>query len=122
MSVPEALEVTFTKATGRRYYMRVARQSGPPLAPRQGPGYHDYLPHDAVHFIVEAEAGLAGAVSGGSRAARRTSSPSPIRHSSDGSAAERLAARTLPPITKIWRERKCWCQRVKPRGSFGRGS
>jgi hypothetical protein len=58
------VEVTFTKAAGRRYTMAVARERGPQLAPRQGPGYDDYLPHDAVHFLVEAEAGLSGAVFG----------------------------------------------------------
>jgi hypothetical protein len=44
--------------------MTVVRERGPQLAPTQGPGYHDYLPHDAVHFLVEAEAGLAGGVFG----------------------------------------------------------
>lgn len=38
--------------------------AGPRLAPRHGPGYDDYLPHDAVHFIVEAEAHLSGGVFG----------------------------------------------------------
>ena len=58
------MEVTFTKLEGRRYLMTVVRERGPELAPRQGPGYHDYLPHDAVHFIVEAEAALAGGAFG----------------------------------------------------------
>ncbi|WP_042384257.1 hypothetical protein [Streptacidiphilus melanogenes] len=52
------MDVTFTKLSGRRYRMAVVREHGPELAPRQGPGYDDYLPHDAVHFLVEAEAGL----------------------------------------------------------------
>jgi hypothetical protein len=57
------MEVTFAKATtGRRYVMTVVRERGPQLAPRPGPGYDDYLPHDAVHFLVEAEAGLSGGV------------------------------------------------------------
>ena len=58
------MEVTFTKLSGRRYLVAVAREHGPELAPRQGPGYDDYLPHDAVHFLVEAEAGLTGGVFG----------------------------------------------------------
>ena len=58
------VEVTFTKLAGRRYTMTVRRERGPELAPRQGPGYDDFLPHDAVHFIVEAEAGLAGGAFG----------------------------------------------------------
>ena len=58
------MEVTFTKLPGRRYEMSVVREHGPELAPRGGPGYHDYLPHDAVHFLVEAEARLTGGVFG----------------------------------------------------------
>src|SRR5947209_11365582 len=44
--------------------MTVVRERGPRLAPRQGPGYDDHLPHDAVHFLVEAEARLSGGVFG----------------------------------------------------------
>jgi hypothetical protein len=58
------MDVTFTKMAGRRYLMTVIRERGPRLAPRPGPGYDDYLPHDAVHFIVEAEARLSGGVFG----------------------------------------------------------
>lgn len=59
-----SVEVTFTKMTGRRYRMSVARERGPALAPRQAPGYDEYLPHEAVHLLVELEAGLAGGVFG----------------------------------------------------------
>ena len=58
------MDVTFTKMSGRRYRMTVVREHGPELAPRQGPGYDDHLPHDAVHFLVEAEAGLSGGAFG----------------------------------------------------------
>ncbi|SRR6266487_991877 len=58
------MHVTFTKMPGRRYLMTIVRERGPELAPRQGPGYDDYLPHDAVHFFVEAEAQLSGGVFG----------------------------------------------------------
>lgn len=58
------MDVTFTKLGGRRYRMAVVRECGPELAPRQGPGYHDYVPHDAAHFLVETEARLAGGVFG----------------------------------------------------------
>jgi hypothetical protein len=58
------MDVTFTKLPGRRYRMAVVRERGPELAPRQGPGYDDYLPHDAVHFLVETEAGLSGGAFG----------------------------------------------------------
>jgi hypothetical protein len=58
------VDVTFRKLPGRRYSMSIARDRGPVLAPRQGPGYDDYLPHDAVHFLVEVEARLARGVFG----------------------------------------------------------
>jgi hypothetical protein len=82
------MEVTFTKSSGRRYFMTVLRERGVELAPRQGPGYHDHLPHDAVHFIVESEAGLAGAVFG--RLARGESN---IFAARDGSVQRRVARR-----------------------------
>jgi len=63
VTVP-SMEVTFTKAPSRRYVMTVVREHGPRLAPRYGPGYDDYLPHDAVHFLVEAEARLSDGVFG----------------------------------------------------------
>ncbi|MEW2301421.1 hypothetical protein AB0958_15805 [Streptomyces sp. NPDC006655] len=58
------MDVTFTEVPGRRCRMTVVRERGPRLAPRPGPGYGDCLPHDAVHFLVEAEAGLSGGVFG----------------------------------------------------------
>jgi hypothetical protein len=58
------MDVTFTKTPGRRYLVTVERQVGPALAPRYGPGYDPHLPHDLVHFVVEAEAGLTGGVFG----------------------------------------------------------
>jgi len=58
------MDVTFTKDSGRRYLVTVVRERGPELAPRHGPGYDDYLPHDAVHFLVEAEARLTGGAFG----------------------------------------------------------
>jgi hypothetical protein len=58
------MDVTFTKDSGHRYLMTVVRERGPELAPRHGPGYDDYLPHDVVHFLVEAEARLTGGAFG----------------------------------------------------------
>jgi hypothetical protein len=58
------MDVTFTKLGGRRYGIAVTRERGPELAPRRGPGYHDYVPHDVAHFLVEAEARLSGGVFG----------------------------------------------------------
>jgi hypothetical protein len=58
------MEVTFTKLPKRRYQMTVMRERGPVLAPCTGPGYHEYLPHDALRFLLEAEAGLSGGAFG----------------------------------------------------------
>jgi hypothetical protein len=87
------MEVTFTKLTGRRYEMTVVRERGPQLAPRQGPGYHDYLPHDAVHFLVEAEAGLSSGIFGQIAAGRNnlftTADPALRRHQARREAKRR---------------------------------
>lgn len=57
------MQVTFIKGPGR-YFMTVEREQGVELAPRQGPGYHEHLPHDAVRFLLEREAKLKGGVFG----------------------------------------------------------
>lgn len=67
--------MTFTKVAGRRYTISLARRTGPALATRYAPGYDDYLPHDAVHFLAEAEAGLRG----GPRHSPRTRTTQPRR-------------------------------------------
>jgi hypothetical protein len=58
------MQVTFTRSGERRYDIAIERATGPRLAVRQGPGFDAYLPHDLVHFVVEEEAGLRGAVFG----------------------------------------------------------
>ncbi|HSA48971.1 MAG TPA: hypothetical protein VLH10_02515 [Yinghuangia sp.] len=50
------MRVVFTKGRGTSYDVAVHRETGAALAPRNGPGGHPYLPHDLVHFLVEAEA------------------------------------------------------------------
>jgi hypothetical protein len=76
--------------------MAVTREHGPRLAPRDGPGYHDFLPHDAVHFLVEAEAGLTGGVfgriAGGLGSFFPVADPALLRKQ-----ARREKARTLTP-------------------------
>lgn len=52
------MRVVFTKGPGTSYDIAVHRETGAALAPRNGPGGHPYLPHDLVHFLVEAEAGI----------------------------------------------------------------
>ncbi|HEX6468850.1 MAG TPA: hypothetical protein VF069_07105 [Streptosporangiaceae bacterium] len=106
------MDVTFTKASGRRYIIGIDRQVGPRLAARPGPGYHPYLPHDVVHFVVETEAGIRGGVFGRAaagdcgifwpadpaerrRALRRKRRPSP-EEDADMARSERLAAICLP--------------------------
>ncbi|MER6676531.1 hypothetical protein [Streptomyces sp. NPDC000983] len=58
------MRVVFTKGPGTSYDIAVHREKGAALAPRNGPGGHPYLPHDLVHFLVEAEAGIALGVYG----------------------------------------------------------
>jgi hypothetical protein len=90
------MEVTFTKLEGRRYLMTVVRERGPELAPRQGPGYDDYLPHDAVHFIAESEAALSGGVFGRVAAGRNNifwaADPAVRRHQARREAKRRPRA------------------------------
>lgn len=52
------MRIVFTKGPGTSYNIAVHRENGATLAPRNGSGGHPYLPHDLVHFLVEAEAGI----------------------------------------------------------------
>ena len=55
--------VHFRKTGARRYDVRVERERAPDVI-SQAPGYDDYLPHDLLHFVAEAEWGLDGAIYG----------------------------------------------------------
>ena len=58
------MKVTFTRTKERGYSLRI---EGPDIATAvmdPAPGYHDRLPHDVAHFIVESELGIAGGIFG----------------------------------------------------------
>jgi hypothetical protein len=48
------VKVTFTKQQGR-YDVYVSRDRATDLFIRSAPGYDDWLPHDVLHFVAEAE-------------------------------------------------------------------
>ena len=56
--------VTFKKTHERGYSVTVEGPGIEKVAMDPAPGYHPRLPHDAAHFIVENELGIAGAVFG----------------------------------------------------------
>ena len=57
------MKVTFVKTGVRRYAVEVSRERHPDL--RCGSiGYDDWLPHDLLHFVGEAELSLDGGVFG----------------------------------------------------------
>ena len=51
------MKVTFTKQRNR-YDVYVSRDRATDLYIRSAPGYDDWLPHDILHFVAEAEHGL----------------------------------------------------------------
>jgi hypothetical protein len=55
--------VHFRKTGERRYDVLVERERAPSVAAR-APGYDDYLPHDLLHFVAEAEWEIDGGVFG----------------------------------------------------------
>jgi hypothetical protein len=57
------MNVTFVKTGERRYRVEITRDRAPDLWVGSI-GYDDYLPHDLLHFVAEAEFGLDGAVFG----------------------------------------------------------
>jgi hypothetical protein len=58
------MKVTFTRTKERAYSLKI---EGPKIATAvmdPAPGYHDRLPHDVAHFIVENELGIEGGIFG----------------------------------------------------------
>jgi hypothetical protein len=127
------MEVTFGKASSRRYTVAVDRATGPRLATRVGPGNHPYIPHDVAHFVVEVEDGITGGIFGQlaagycgffwpvdpderRRAARRAYADSPW-HRAQMARSEHLAAICVP----LWEVRSghreespAWFSRFPP--------
>jgi hypothetical protein len=60
--------VAFKRTGARRYAVILTRSGESPQAMDPAPGYDDDIPHDLVHYVVEAELGLESGVYG--RAAR----------------------------------------------------
>src|SRR5919108_6648623 len=58
------MKVTFSKTGQRRYGVLVEREQAPTMVALPAPGFDEYLPHDLLHFVGEAEWGLNGAVFG----------------------------------------------------------
>lgn len=114
------MKVSFTKTGERRYAVRVSRERYPDLW-CGSIGYDDWLPHDVLHFVAEAEFGLDGGIFGDLAAGgnarifmpvdrdqiRKTKRKERIRRTRlpDGRRSEELAwelhqgwhAKTLPP-------------------------
>lgn len=58
------MRVTFKRTGARRYAVVVARAGSDVRTLDPAPGYDDHVPHDLVHYIVEAELGLKSGVYG----------------------------------------------------------
>ncbi|WP_447930535.1 hypothetical protein [Sphingopyxis fribergensis] len=58
------MKVHFIRSGERRYSMRIERSDAPVLIMHPAPGFDPDLPHDMVHFVVEAALGLKTGVFG----------------------------------------------------------
>src|SRR5919199_6481657 len=58
------MKVTFARTGERRSGVLVERAYAPTLVMPGAPGFDEFLPHDLLHFVAEAEWGLDGAVFG----------------------------------------------------------
>src|SRR3546814_11830369 len=58
------MKVHFIRSGERRYSMRIEREGLPVLVMDPAPGFDPDLPHDMVHFVVEAALGLKTGVFG----------------------------------------------------------
>lgn len=88
--LPSIMDVTFRRTGQRRYAVIVERAGSPAQTMEPAPGYDEHIPHDLVHYVVEAELHLTAGVFG--RAA--TGGGTFISNQSDaGSPRERARAR-----------------------------
>ncbi|TNY37980.1 hypothetical protein [Thermomonospora catenispora] len=58
------MDVVFTRTGERRYGVTVTGPQSMPRGMDPAPGYDDHIPHDLVHYIVEAELRLSGGLYG----------------------------------------------------------
>jgi hypothetical protein len=58
------MDVAFRRTGARRYAVIVTLAGEPPRVLDPAPGYDDNIPHDIVHYVVEAELGLTYGVYG----------------------------------------------------------
>ena len=72
-----ALNVIFRRTGPRRYAVIVEPLAGTPQAMDPAPGYDDDIPHDLVHYAVEAELGLDHGVFGRAAKGGGTFTPEP---------------------------------------------
>jgi hypothetical protein len=58
------MQVTFERTGERRYGVRIVVAGQAPRYTNPAPGFHAYIPHDLVHYLVEAELRMTAAVFG----------------------------------------------------------
>jgi hypothetical protein len=58
------MQVTFTRTGPRTYGIAADRGGGSVVHMPTGPGFHPWLPHDLVHFVVERHVGIVHGVFG----------------------------------------------------------
>jgi hypothetical protein len=64
LKVPRTMDVCFKRTGARRYAVVVTQRDARPQVMDPAPGYDDDIPHDLVHYVVEAELGLMNGVFG----------------------------------------------------------
>lgn len=59
-----AVKVIFERTGERRYGVRLVIDGQPPRYTNPAPGFDEHIPHDLVHYVVEAELGMRAALFG----------------------------------------------------------
>lgn len=58
------MDVVFTRTGERRYGLTILAPGAPLRGADPAPGYDDYIPHDLVHYVIEAELKMSGGLYG----------------------------------------------------------
>jgi len=72
------MDVVFTRTGARRYSVTTILPDGRTQAMDPAPGFDEDIPHDLVHYLVEAELGLTSGVFGRAASGGGTFLPAPV--------------------------------------------
>lgn len=86
--------VVFRRTGERRYSVEAQREGAPDLVRHSAPGYDQFVPHDMMHLVVEAQLGLTRGVFGQLASGGNAGSFIPLKQTGQETARARTRAKS----------------------------